>query len=329
MIQSDYKSIFQQFSDKKILVVGDVMIDAYLHGRVDRISPEAPVPVVHVTKKEYKSGGAANVALNVVALGAQAFMCSVLGEDEDGVKLQSLLTEQGVNCDGLMSSSARPTTVKTRILSSGQQILRVDNELVQAIDAETEAKMAERIESLIDQVDMVILEDYNKGLLTPGLIHKTIQIAKSRDVPVAVDPKKENFLQYKDVTLFKPNRKEIIEGLNLDSALKSEEDLKLALKQLQAELAAETIMVTLSEDGVVVLDEGNFTFIPAHKRNIYDVSGAGDTVISVASLCIASGMGRAEAAAISNIAGGLVCEKPGVVQVDKDQLLAEIEKIYH
>jgi rfaE bifunctional protein kinase chain/domain len=328
MIQSDYKSIFQEFSSKKILIVGDVMIDAYLHGNVDRISPEAPVPVVHVTKKEYKSGGAANVALNVVALGAQAYMCSVVGNDEDGEKLRGLLKAKGVNCKSLVSSPRRPTTIKTRILSNGQQILRVDNEIVQSIDDQTEKDLTTQIESLIGKMDLVILEDYNKGLLTPSFITKIIAIANKKNVPVSVDPKKENFLQYKNVSLFKPNRKEIIEGLKLDNPLKSEKDIKSALKALQKKLKAETIMVTLSEDGVVVLDQDEFTFIPAHKRNIYDVSGAGDTVISVASLCIAAGMNRAAAAAISNIAGGLVCERPGVVQVDKDQLLAEIEKIY-
>lgn len=327
MGQIDFKALFEEFNQKKVLIIGDVMVDTYLHGNVDRISPEAPVPVIHVRKKELKSGGAANVALNVVGLGAKAYMFSVVGEDDNGDSLMQLLENKQVDCNGIIRNNNRPTTVKTRIISQGQQILRVDQEEVKPITEVSEQLLLNRVSNVIADMDVVIIEDYNKGLLTPGLISGLIKLCNEHNVPVTVDPKKDNFFAYTGVTLFKPNRKEIIEGLKLDGNLKAEGDVKSAISQLHDKLNADSIMVTLSEDGVVISDSGDFTFIPAHRRRIYDVSGAGDTVISVASLCLTADIPKSAIAAISNIAGGLVCEQPGVVQVDKNQLLEEVEKL--
>jgi D-glycero-beta-D-manno-heptose-7-phosphate kinase len=327
MAESYFEAKFREFNSKKVMIVGDVMLDAYLHGKVDRISPEAPVPVVHVTKKEFKSGGASNVAMNIIALGAQAHLCSVVGADSEGAKLRGILNNKGVNCTGLFEHTDRPTTVKTRILSQGQQILRVDNEEIHPISKDAQEQLLNHIESHIREMDLVIIEDYNKGLLTASMIANVIKLCNDNNVWVSVDPKKDNFFAYKNVGLFKPNRKEIIDGLKINDSLKSEESIKQAIYQLQEKLSCESIMITLSEDGVVVFHEDQFTFIPAHKRKIFDVSGAGDTVISVASLCRSVGMNMKEVAGISNIAGGLVCEKPGVVQVDKEELLTEVQKL--
>jgi len=317
----------EEFKHKNVLVIGDVMIDAYFHGAVDRISPEAPVPVVQVTKKEYKSGGAANVALNINALGANSFICGVIGADEDGQQLLELLENQNVDCSCLATTEDRKTTVKTRILSNGHQILRVDHEETKPIDEVTEQLLLSQIRNIIDNVDLIILEDYNKGVLTKKFISDILDFSKTKNIPVAVDPKKENFFEFKGVSLFKPNRKEIIEGLKLDNDLKSQKQIKAAMNQLQEKIGAETVMVTLSEDGMVIAEKEDVSFFPAHKRNIYDVSGAGDTVISVAGLCMISGIGKKEAAWISNVAGGMVCEKPGVVQVNLTELLEEVDKL--
>jgi rfaE bifunctional protein kinase chain/domain len=319
------KQLFENFNKLKALVIGDVMIDAYVWGKVERISPEAPVPVVRVTAKEDRLGGAANVALNIAALGATPIVCAIAGTDQKGEVMAQLLSEQGLSAAGLVFSERRPTTVKTRVISSHQHIVRVDEESLEPLSPEEEAQVLLRIEQLMDREhpDVLIFEDYNKGLLTAKLIEKSIAAAAKRNIPTAVDPKKDNFFAYRGVTLFKPNLKELSEGLKRDVPKGDRVKLEAAVQELENLLKNKISLVTLSEYGVFVKANGSAFHLPAHIRKIADVSGAGDTVISVAALCLALGAPPDFMASLSNLAGGLVCEKVGVVPVEKERLLQE------
>ena len=304
------------------------MIDAYLWGTVNRISPEAPVPVVSVTKKESRLGGAANVGLNILALGAKPILCGIIGDDDTGNNFCALLQKRNMTDNGMIVLNNRPTTVKTRILGSNQQMLRVDEEITDFISSEAEAKVTSKIENLINKgnIKAIILEDYNKGMLTEKVISSVIEIANNNNIPVSVDPKKENFFAYKNTTLFKPNLKELKEGLKEELNEVNQNNLDVLVNKLESSLLNEISLITLSEYGVYVKEKGISEIIPAHKRKIVDVSGAGDSVISVASLCLALGLNAKLTAELSNLAGGLVCEKVGVVPIDKNQLLEEARK---
>jgi rfaE bifunctional protein kinase chain/domain len=316
-------ALFDTFRTTRVLVVGDVMMDAYVWGKVSRISPEAPVPVVHIQKREERLGGAANVALNLVALGAQVSVAGVAGNDHAGQRLLALLKEQGMDA-GCMITGQRPTTVKTRIISGSQQMLRIDDEHDGDISAaEEDALIHGVLQRMNEGIDLVVLEDYNKGVFTPRVIRAITEAAAQKGIISVVDPKFRHFLEYRNVTLFKPNLKELREGLGMRVDPHSMEDLIAAADRLFEALNCGNIMITLSEAGVFVRDHREAKRIPAHVRNIADVSGAGDTVISVVGLCLAAGLPLAEAAGLANLAGGLVCEKVGVVPVDRDQLLME------
>jgi rfaE bifunctional protein kinase chain/domain len=325
----DFKNLFDQFIGKRILVIGDVMIDSYLRGKVNRVSPEAPVPIVSLDLEEDRLGGAANVAVNLIAMGALPIICSVVGNDKQGDILKSLLVEAGISDQGLVYSADRKTTVKTRVIGNNQQLLRIDSEQTNPISKLEEKDLIELINRLINNgVDGVVFEDYNKGVLTPSLIQNVISLANENGIVSTVDPKKENFLAYKNVTLFKPNLKELKEGLGLDfSFVHSKDKFEEAVVQLEKELNNKISFVTLSEHGVFIKDGQEQEYFAAHLRNIADVSGAGDTVISIATLCLIAGVPINLIAEISNIAGGLVCEKSGVVSIDKEQLLEEVEEL--
>ena len=318
------KATFDQFNKMNILIIGDVMIDAYLWGKVDRISPEAPVPIVTVGKKEKRMGGAANVALNIHALGANPILCSIIGEDVSGDDFIELLQQEGITAEGILTAKNRPTTVKTRIIGHHQQILRIDEESDKAISAIETTQLFTKVQQIVatQKIDAIIFEDYDKGVITPTLIKAVVTLAQEHKIPTIVDPKKRNFNDYKGVTLFKPNLKELKEGLKLeiDSSIAS---IGKAVAQLRSQLQAEMVMVTLSELGVYI-DSGKAQHhVSAHIRDITDVSGAGDTVVSVATAGLAAGLAPERFAALANLAGGLVCEKIGVVPVDKEQLLQE------
>ncbi len=317
------EEVFDGFSGLKALIVGDVMIDSYIWGKVERISPEAPVPVISITNKEIRLGGAANVAKNIAALGATPILCSVVGDDHDGKSFMELLQSRGMDTRGIISSEDRMTTVKERMLSASQQLLRIDRETTKPLGKKDKKHLYTRIEELIPEVDVVIFEDYDKGVLDKRLIKSIIALAKMHDKPTAVDPKKVNFMSYEGVTLFKPNLKEIREGLKLDLHKNDETGISDAAKLLRKKLNIEKVFITRSEHGVYILSDHTEHFIPAHIRSISDVSGAGDTVISTASLCLALGMSDHFIAELSNLAGGLVCEHLGVVSVDRDQLYKE------
>lgn len=321
--------LFNKFNGLKVAVIGDVMIDAYLMGKVNRISPEAPVPVVSLTKHDERLGGAANVALNLVALGAKPIMCSCVGNDKDGQLLVTLLKNAGVSEEGLVFSNKRMTTVKTRVIGNSQHLLRIDAEETTPISVEEENQLIQKIEQLIQNgIDVIIFEDYNKGVLTERVIQEVIQLSKKNNIISTVDPKKDNFFAYKGVTMFKPNLKELIEGTSIQFSFKNEPDkFKEAVNILEQKLENQISFITLSEHGVYIKNKQENFHFPAHIRTIADVSGAGDTVISVASLCLAAGASLELIASVANIAGGLVCEESGVVSINKEKLLIEAKKI--
>lgn len=325
----NYKDLFDKFNGLRILVIGDVMLDAYVMGKVNRISPEAPVPIVSLENEDARIGGAGNVALNLLALGAKPIICGVIGEDSSGDKLLNLFEKNGISTDGLVKSMVRKTTVKTRVISNKQQLLRIDSESTFPLLESEEIKLNNTIQNIINQgIDGIIFEDYNKGVLTDSVIQNTIKIAKEKDIPTAVDPKKENFLSYKGVSLFKPNLKELKEGLNLNFDFNTKKELfEKGIELLEEKLQNEISFVTLSENGVFIKNQTEKYYVPAHMRSISDVSGAGDTVIAVATLCLISGASIQQIAEISNLAGGLVCEKSGVVSISKNDLLKEVSEL--
>ncbi|SDL68991.1 rfaE bifunctional protein, domain I [Daejeonella rubra] len=317
--------IFEKFNSLNVLIIGDVMIDSYIWGKIDRISPEAPVPVVRVTKKENRLGGAANVALNIQSLGANPYICAVIGNDPDGENFLSLLKTQGLSDQGIIKIKSRPTTVKTRIIAHNQQIARVDAETERNLSNSNTLLVLNKIKQIITdhRIDAIIFEDYDKGLITEDLIGNTVQLAQEMGIITVVDPKKRNFHAYKGVQLFKPNLKELKEGLKMEVDPSNMKQVEQAVDRLKKQLGAKTVMLTLSENGVYVSSENGNKHILAHKRDIADVSGAGDTVIATAALCMAAGLNEFKTAEIANLAGGLVCEHVGVVPIDKARLLKE------
>jgi rfaE bifunctional protein kinase chain/domain len=324
------QELINSFSGKKILILGDVMIDSYLFGKVDRISPEAPVPVVSLHTRENRLGGAANVALNIHALGAVPILCSIIGKDKQGDVFIDLLNRTGLVTKGIILSDERITTTKFRVIGNNTQMIRVDEENTHELTSTEEVNYLGRVQDLFENeiVDAVILQDYNKGMLSPVFVNKVIYFARERGIPVCVDPKKQNFDSFKGVTLFKPNLKELKEGLKMDFDHTDPLQLESAVSILQSRQNIEMVLLTLSESGVMIRsrseqDDYETTWIPAHRRSIADVSGAGDTVISVATLCLCTGCKPSTIAALSNLAGGLVCEEVGVVPINKERLLSE------
>jgi rfaE bifunctional protein kinase chain/domain len=325
MTKNEITDLFSRFNNLTALIIGDVMIDAYYWGKVERISPEAPVPIVQVQKRENRLGGAANVALNVKQLGAKAIIASVVGDGSKGDVFRSTLKENGFTTEGIIDSPERMTTVKTRVISQGHHLLRIDEEITSPLSSTDERHLLDCVKAILERqkVDVIIFEDYNKGVLTERIISTVLAWAAERNIPTTVDPKKDNFFAYKGATLFKPNLKELKEGLKVEFDKNDFNALKQAIDALENELSNKVTMVTLSELGVVASHATDFFHEKAHQREILDVSGAGDTVISVASLALAAGAEPPIYAALANIAGGLVCEKVGVVPIDKELLMQE------
>jgi len=325
---TNFESLFEQFSNMKVMIIGDVMIDTYLWGNVGRVSPEAPVPIVSGVIEENRLGGAANVALNVKAMGAVPILCSVIGDDDRGKLILELMEEQLLSDIGLIVDGHRVTTQKTRIISGSQHLLRVDEEMDLFLNKRVQEEFLELISSLLESggIDAIIMQDYDKGVLTPRVISEVISASERVAVPVLVDPKFRSFDLYRKVKLFKPNFKELAKGLDLDITKKDIEKMAESIKKFQEKQQIENLLVTLSDQGVLNSGNGEHVHIPAIKREITDVSGAGDTVIAVASLCILAGLSPAEVAALSNLAGGQVCEKAGVVPINSGKLLEECKQ---
>lgn len=327
----EINQLFEQFNGLNVLVVGDVMIDRYLTGNVDRISPEAPVPIVHLNDSDNRLGGAANVALNLKALGATPYLCSVIGKDENAEVFLNLLPENQLSTRGIIQSSERVTTVKTRVIANHQHLLRVDREDTHDLSSKEEEAYLNNIRDLLESKEfhVILFQDYNKGVLSYNVIRGIILDAIKRDIPTAVDPKYKNFWAYKHVTLFKPNLKEIRTQLEQDVAVNMT-DLTEASAQIKSKLGNQLTMITLSEKGLFIEDDKKYTdVVPTQERIIADVCGAGDTVISVTSLCLALGIDPKEIAVLANLAGGQVCEKIGVVPVDKEQLRQEYISLHN
>lgn len=317
--------LLDAFTGLNVLVIGDVMIDRYLRGTVDRISPEAPVPVVRMRDYQDRLGGAANVALNIKALGATPYLCSVVGQDQNAVIFRDLLPQHGLSDRCILQDPERVTTVKTRVIAQNQQLLRVDQEDTHDLSEAMEKRVLAGVRELLDTTDihMILFQDYNKGVLTEKLIGEVIAEAIRRNIPTAVDPKYRNFWAYKKITLFKPNLREIQD--QLDFVVTAEiEVLQRAAAYVRSKLDNPYTLITLSDKGLFVDHAGEGHLIPTHPRSIADVCGAGDTVISTAALALAAGLNAEAIGALANLAGGQVCEKVGVVPVDLSQLKAEV-----
>lgn len=325
MSDMKFDQLFQQFTELKVAVIGDVMLDTYMWGHVERISPEAPVPIVALDKTEYRVGGASNVALNIASLGASVSVLSIIGNDDDGAKLRELLTEHQIKTDFLLNSPKRTTTNKTRIISRNQQMMRLDKEVATDLGYEDENRMILALQTYIAQEkpDVIIFEDYNKGVLTELVIEKAIALCKHHGIVTTVDPKRKNFFAYKSVDVFKPNLKEVKDALNLVVETVNEESLGRIHEELKEQLQHSISFITLSEKGVFYKDQHQSAIIPSHLRSIADVSGAGDTVIAVASLVYAATKDVALMAEVANIAGGLVCEEVGTAAIKRERLLQE------
>jgi rfaE bifunctional protein kinase chain/domain len=321
-------SIFNDMDRLHVVVVGDVMLDNYWWGDVERLSPEAPVPIVVLKKRESRLGGAANVALNCKALGAKVTLASVVGSDANGKLLGKLANDAGIGTDLLLYSPQRPTTTKTRSISRNQQMMRLDDEVSEDLYTEEEHPFIDMVLRFLQRVkpDVLIFEDYNKGVLKENVINRITAHCREIGIVIAVDPKTKNFLAYKDVTIFKPNLKEVREGLFIQVDA-TPQALEAVHDKLHYALGHQVTFITLSEKGVFYTDDKKAGIIPSHIRSISDVSGAGDTVIATASLVYTITKDAALMAEISNIAGGLVCEEVGVVPIDKDLLQAECERL--
>ena len=324
---TECEELFNDFNSLKIGVIGDVMLDTYIWGKVDRISPEAPVPIVSLHHKEQRIGGAGNVAINCSSLGAKVFMLGVIGDDGEADQLEQLLKESLIDTTGLIKSVKRKTTNKTRIISRNQQMLRFDAEVTDDLNQEEEAALLKQISNFIEHEDpnILIFEDYNKGVLTEKVIEEAIALCRASGVITAVDPKRKNFFSYQNVDIFKPNMKEVQEGLNLMFETNDIYQLRNIHEQLQKQLQHKVSLITLSEKGIFYQQLQNAAIIPSHLRNVADVSGAGDTVIAVAAMVYAATKNAHLMAEVANIAGGLVCEEVGTAVVDREKLLRECE----
>ena len=304
------------FSRLKVLIIGDLMIDSYTWGRVSRISPEAPVPVVNVVRRESRLGGAGNVVLNIASLGATAVICSVIGDDAPGRELQKIILDSNLSTEGLIVEPGRMTTVKERIIAGSQQVVRVDSETESSISSSSQKALLAHIKDSISDVDVIIFEDYDKGVLNDSLIQAVISMAKENNIPTVVDPKRKNFFAYKGATLFKPNLHELRDGLGLMPTDFDADHLADTVRKFKVSQEFTGVFVTLSERGVYIDFENDQQLIPAHIRQISDVSGAGDTVISIAACVLALGGSTEQIASLANLGGGLVCESLGVVPIN-------------
>ena len=329
MGMEDFKKLFDSFTSLKVGVIGDVMLDTYMWGTVERISPEAPVPIVSLKKKEYRIGGAGNVALNCRALGAQVSILSVTGNDAEGLLLEELLQESAIDTTCLVKSNDRITTNKTRVISLNQQMMRLDAEITEDLNSRDSENLLQIIQQYITTIepDIIIFEDYNKGVLTEKIIQESLKFCRQAGILTAVDPKRKNFFTYKQADIFKPNLKEVKEGLNMMVGDINPPLLQHIHKELKNLLQHKISFITLSEKGVFYQQDDHTGLLPSHLRTVSDVSGAGDTVIAVASVVYAATKNVHLMAEVANIAGGLVCEEVGTVAINKKKLMQECEAL--
>lgn len=323
-MKTKLKSIIHKFSKAKVLVIGDLILDEFIWGKVERISPEAPVPVVVVSSESFMPGGASNVANNIASLGGNSVVCGVIGEDKGGHILAEELKKKAVDVSGIVIDGQRPTTVKSRIIAHHQQVVRVDREKMASIDDNLLEQIVSFIRRMIDKVDALVIEDYGKGVITPRLLAEIVPLAKKHKKIITVDPKVSHFSYYQGVTCITPNEKEVEGGSGIN--IESDEDINKAGKKLLKELSLESVLITLGENGMRLFEKsGAVTHIPTVAQEVFDVSGAGDTVIAAFTLALASGATKQEAAYISNFAAGIVVSKVGTAVVTKEELLERID----
>ena len=325
MTKERLQELEKNFSGKKIAIIGDMMLDGYYWGDVSRISPEAPVPVVEIDNEFFRFGGAANCALNIQKLGGVPIPVGIIGNDSDGKIFRELMHDVNIDQKGIFLDSDRPTTIKTRVIAGTQHVVRIDKESKMYISPEIEQKIVDFMKSEIESLDAIILQDYNKGVLTESLITTIIKLTKEHKKIISVDPKFINFKSYKGVTIFKPNKKETEDVLGL--RIISDEDISYAGNELLKQLNAKFVLLTLGEKGIALFEKDkNEIRIPTKARKVADVSGAGDTVISTITHALASGASIEEAAYIANYAGGLVCEEVGIVPIELDHLYSTLKE---
>jgi rfaE bifunctional protein kinase chain/domain len=311
--------IFGGMLGKRIAVIGDLMLDRYIWGNVSRMSPEAPVPIVDMEQEQTRLGGAANVAMNIKSLGGDPMLIGVIGEDNSGRQLLELLRESDFKTDGIATDNSRPTTVKTRVIANNQHVVRIDREQKSDISGEMQKILLNQIRKNIKSIDGIIIEDYNKGVIVKNLIGEVISIANENQKIITVDPKFNNFFEYKNVTVIKPNRKEAEEAMGI--RLKTDENILIAGKTLIEKLHVKNVLLTRGEHGMSLFEsDGKISHMPTKALTVSDVSGAGDTVISTLTMAIAGGSTIKEAATLANFAGGIVCGYAGIVPINRDEL---------
>ena len=316
MDKNRFDQISSSFSKQSILVIGDVMLDKFMWGNASRISPEAPVPIISVNKISHSPGGAANVALNLSKLSANVQILGIVGDDNEGAILEDTLLKNGVKTQ-FITDAKISTTTKTRIIAHGQQVVRTDYEDIRDVNSDQIKFLKDILDKIISEIDAIIIQDYNKGLLVKDSIKTILEISSEKNIPVYVDPKKDNFFAYNKIRLFKPNLFEFESAINFKEQDKSFEDLG---KDLRKKINAEILMVTRSEEGVTLFTDKNVQTISTKARKVHDVSGAGDTAISAFVLADLCGANIEESAMISNYAAGRVCEEVGVVPISLEMI---------
>lgn len=324
-----YFNVIDKISSKKILVIGDIMLDRFIWGNVDRISPEAPVPVVEVVKETELLGGCGNVANNILSLKGKVFILSVVGNDENGRRLKQLVDKAGCDTSGIFIDEHRPTTVKTRIIAHNQQVVRIDKESRGQLSPSMIEKMNKFIVGIKNEIDGILISDYGKGVITRSILQTCRKISNQVDIPLTVDPKIEHFMEYKKVTVLTPNLNEATLGMKLHKKPITDEEIYILGRKILKKLSPEALVITLGEKGMALfMKDKKIHHIPTRAKEVYDVTGAGDTVIAVLTLCISSGADMVTSCEISNFAAGVVVGKVGTATVSSEEL-KEIIKDYY
>jgi D-beta-D-heptose 7-phosphate kinase/D-beta-D-heptose 1-phosphate adenosyltransferase len=318
------KKTISNFKNAKVLVIGDLILDEFLWGDVSRISPEAPVPVVWVKRESFMPGGASNVANNLRSLGAGTYMVGVIGDDEHGAILKSELEQKGIDTRGMIADVSRPTTLKTRVVAHHQQVVRIDKENVNPLNNDVISRMIDHTKGIIDEMDAVIIEDYGKGVITPRLLKEIVPLARRKNKIISVDPKEENLKYYKGISLITPNNHEASRAVGFE--IKDAVTLKKAGAAMLERFNCKIALITLGENGMAVFQKDRpMKHIPTVAQEVFDVSGAGDTVIACYTLALASGADPVQAAHISNCAAGIVVGKVGIAVVSPEELIEKVK----
>lgn len=325
MLIDKVRSIQQSQKAPVILVIGDLMIDHYIWGDATRLSPEAPVPIVNVKNESTTLGGAANVAQNLVALGAKVTLGGIIGDDAFGTRLVEILTTEGIATDAILKDDQRPTTVKTRVVAGSHQLVRVDREITDPVLSELEDELADKLDHYINEADIILFSDYGKGLFSEGLTQRLIKLVKAKQKKVIVDPKGLDYEKYKGAFIIKPNRKELAAAAKTEK-IKTIDDLQKAAKVIFKQTGIEYLIVTLSEEGMVILDEVTYKLLPVKATAVFDVTGAGDTVLATMAYFIAAGLSIQEACELANYAAAIVIKKVGSATTTIDEIVNDIEE---